>query len=126
MHPRRSSSRSRDRDRDRRDEMDRGRRDDDRGHDYHEDRDRGRPDAKDKMPGWGGGQRDKRDSCGDDDWACGPRSGTGDGRGHSSAPRPSDGRQFETRATPRTGFPATFTATFTTDTPELISPQLYD
>ena len=56
-------------DRDRRDEMHRGRRDDDCGHDYHEDRERRRPDAKDQMPGWGGGQREERDRRGDDDWA---------------------------------------------------------
>ena len=84
-------SRSWSRDRDRRDEMDRGRREDDRSRDYHEDR--GQPDARERRPDRG--QRDYYDHCGDDGWACGPRSGTGDGR--SGAPRPSGGRQFETR-----------------------------
>ena len=71
--------------------MDWGRREDDRNRDYHADR--GRPDARDRRPDRG--QRDYRDRRGDDGWACGPRSGTGDGR--SGAPRPSGGRQFETR-----------------------------
>jgi len=93
---RRQSSRSRSRDRNHRDEMDRGRREDDRNrdsHDYHENR--RRPDARDRVPDRC--QRDYRDRRGDDDWACGPRSGTDNGRGHSGAPRPSGGRQFETR-----------------------------
>ena len=47
------------------------------------------------MPrGWGG-QRDERDHRGDDDWDRRPVSSIGDGRG--GAPRPWDGRQFETR-----------------------------
>ena len=71
--------------------MDRGRRDD-RERDYHEDR--GRPDARDRMPGWGG-QRDERDHRGDHDWDRRPLASTGDGRG--GAPRPWGGRQFETR-----------------------------
>ena len=47
------------------------------------------PEASDRS------QRDYRDRRGDDGWACGPRSGTGDGR--SGVPRPSGGRQFDTR-----------------------------
>ena len=71
--------------------MDRGRREEDRNRDYHEDR--GRQDTRERRPDRG--QREYRDRRGDDGWACGPRSGTGDGRG--GAPRPSGGRQFETR-----------------------------
>ena len=71
--------------------MDRGQREEDRGRDYHEDRER--PDARSRRPDRG--QRDYSDCRGDGDWACGPRSGTDDGRG--GAPRPSGGRQFETR-----------------------------
>ena len=71
--------------------MDRGRREEDRNRDYHEDR--GRQDTRERRPDRG--QREYRDRRGDDGWACGPRSGTGDGR--SGAPRPSGGRQFETR-----------------------------
>ena len=83
-----SDWRSRSRDGDRRDGMDRGRRDD-RSRDYHDSR--GRPDARDRGQGWGG-RRDHFDRRRDD----GPRSGTDDGRGRG-APRPSGGRQFETR-----------------------------
>ena len=74
--------------------MDRWRRDD-RRRDYHDDR--RRPDARprDRVPGWGG-ERDYFDRRRNDGWACAPRSGTDDGRGRG-APRPSGGRQFETR-----------------------------
>ena len=88
---RRQRSRSWSRERDRRDEMDRGWREEDHTRDYHEDR--GRPDARDRRPDRG--QGDYRDHRGDDSWACGSRSGTDDGRG--GAPRPSGGHQFETR-----------------------------
>ena len=60
--------------------MDRWRRDD-RRRDYHDDR--GRPDARDRGQGWGG-QRDHFDRRRDDGWACGPRSGTDDGRGRDA------------------------------------------
>ena len=53
-------------DRDRRDEMVRGRREDDRGRGYHEDRDRRRSDARDRMPDRG--QRGDRDRGGDGNW----------------------------------------------------------
>ena len=70
-------------------EMDQGLRAEDRNGDYHD----GRPDARERRPDRG--QRDYRDRRGDDGWARGPRSGTDDWR--SGAPRPSGGRQFETR-----------------------------
>ena len=71
--------------------MDRGRREEDRNRDYHEDR--GRQDTRERRPDRG--QREYRDRRGDNGWACGPRSGTDDGR--SGVPRPSGGCQFETR-----------------------------
>ena len=75
--------------------MDRGRRDDDggRGSVHYPDRDRRRPDARDWIADRG--QRDDRDRRDSGGWDRGPRSGSFDGRG--GAPRPSDGRQFETR-----------------------------
>ena len=59
-------------------EMDRR---DDRSRDCHDSR--GRPDARDRGQGWGG-QRDHFDRRRDDGWACGPRSGTDDGRGRDA------------------------------------------